>query len=261
MKKWIKIILLILLFILIIVGIYNYWRLVYNIQFHGDELNQAQSSISNGFIIEDAKDDFAMLGSNKEELNAEDNPSPYRMDMIDFKSMQISSDENYLYYKISFYDTISKKPPVIDGDTLNSMGTVIDIFDASGKPLAVLHADCGWQPIVHIPAINTYYSTGPTGIEWPESARYKYENRDSKISGGVNTDYLLAAFPLKGLGLKVGDKISTDLSMEVKSAKFTHAAVDVLAGSGKTPGMITWQIGSKEYSIDNNVGNKNNKIN
>lgn len=249
MKKWIKRILLIILALIIIVGIYQYWRLVYNIQLNGNKLNEANSALAEGITISDSKDDFVMLGSNKEELNAEDNPSPYRLEEVDIKSMQISADNNNLYFKINFYSASTKKPPVVDGDKIDSVGIIIDIFNSQNKELAVLHADFGWLPVIGTSVTNTYYSTGPTGIIWPESARYTTENRDSKVTGGTGTDYLLAAFPLRGLELKFGETINLDMSMEVGSQKFTHAAVDVLAGLGKTPARVKWQIGSQNYEV------------
>lgn len=252
MKKWVKRILLIILALIIALGIYQYWRLVYNIQLNGNKLTLANSALAKSITVSDPKDDFVIFGSNEEKISDEDNPSPYRLEEVDIKSMQISADNNNLYFKINFYATSTKKPPVVDGDKIDSVGIIIDVFDLQRKELAVLHADFGWLPVIGTSVTNTYYSTGPTGIVWPESARYTTENRDSKVTGGAGTDYLLAVFPLKGLELKSGDTINFDMSMEVGSQKFTHAAVDVLAGSGKTPARVKWQIGSQNYEIIEN---------
>lgn len=241
--------------VLIGFGGYNYWRLVYNVAFHGDELQKAETALKSGITINDNKNDFVMLGSNKEELNAEDNPSPYRLEEVDIKDLRVGADKDYFYYKVGFYKASTKNPPVVNGDTVESVGTVMDVFDTSGKTTAVIHGGFGWWPVLNVPVVDTFYSTGPTGIVWPESARFTTENRDSKVYGGPGKDYILARFPMKSLGLKYGDTMIFDIGMEVSSAEFTHAAVDILQGSGKTPGLITWKIGSSSYTIDNEEHN------
>lgn len=213
------------------------------------EIQKAENTLINGIVVEDERDDFVMMATDKEVLNAENNPSPYRLSFLDVKSLAIGADEQNVYVKITFFDTIPAQPISIEGDSIQAIGCKVNIVDENEMDQVIFAADSSYLPVVNLPSLNTYYFYGPTGIQEPESARFSHQDHDSKIYGGAGKDYILAAFPMKKINVRVGQQIFISLSMEAKSAQFTHAAVDVLLGSGKQPAIIKWVIGTNTYQI------------
>lgn len=84
MWRWFKWVLIGILVIIIMMLVCNYWRLVYNVQFHGQELAQAEKTIAAGITIIDQENDFVIMEQNGEKPN-ENNPSPYRLPVVDIK--------------------------------------------------------------------------------------------------------------------------------------------------------------------------------
>jgi hypothetical protein len=248
-KRWWFWFLMVIAFILISLGVFLYCYYYLWMRMSPSQVKKAETALSKGFTISDGKDDFVIIGTNQEKLNAEDNPSPYRLDWFDIKSAQVGADEKYLYYKMTFYGKSPKWAQDVNGDTILGVGTKLNIVDDSEIDIAGPGADFGYLPIVGFPVLNTYYFYEPTGIEEPEEKRFAHQGSDSKVSGGAGTDYVMGAFPMDKLQLKLGDEINLILSMEVKSDIYTHAAVDVLLGSGKQPAMIKWKVGSSDYQI------------
>lgn len=252
MWKWIKWFLLLVLVFFISVSGYYWYVQVYKTQFSSSELKQAESVLADGVTLTDPKDDFIMVESNDEKVSV-GKVSPYRLAQFDIKSLQFGADQEYFYYKVNYFAPISKKAMSINGDPIHGYGSNFDVVDDSGKITAVLHTSAGWWPVVGTAINGTYYSTGPTGIEWPENARFsKEKNTDSKMAGGAGTDYQLGRFPLKTLGLTYGGKMNFDLECEGGSQKYSHAFADAFLGTGKSPAIITWTVGSKNYSVNNN---------
>ena len=212
--------------------------------------DSAEEAFSTGIHVQDASGDFVMMATNKEEMKAEDNPSPYNSSILDVKSLELGIDDKYIYTKITFYDQIPKKVFSLEGDRIVVIGAKVSLHKEDGSEFDILASDYGYEPIIPIPALNTYYSWGPTGIQEPEDARFAHTDDDSRVYGGPGTDYLMAAYPLKNLSIKKGDILRASLSMEAKSAKYTHAAVDVLGGVGKMPAVITWNTITGEFSVD-----------
>jgi hypothetical protein len=247
--KWVLVIVGVLILGLGI-GLYSYYILW--MKMGSSQVANAEVALSTGITIDDAEDDFVIMGSNKEVPN-ENNPSPYRIPFLDVKSLTLGADAQYLYYKVTFFDLLPNQSPKVNSDHIRSTGCKLDLVDQSGKNYAILAVDFGWEPVIDLPALNTYYFYGPTGIQEPESARFSHQDHDSKIYGGNGTNYLLGAFPLKKLGLKLGQELRLNLSMEAKSDKYTHAAVDVLLGQGKMPATIVWKLGTNHYRIDSGV--------
>lgn len=253
MWKWFKWLLLGLIIIILAALSILYWYYYDYLKMDGKTLASANAALANGITVSDAKDDFVIMGSNKEEQNAKDNPSPYRLDYLDIKSVSLGADNNYIYYKMTFYNTIPKQAEKVNGDAIVAIAAKAEVVDNDGKEYGGFESSFGYVPVFGIPALNTYYFYGPTGIEWPESARYTGQGKDSKVYGGGGYDYIMGAFPYKKLGIKYGETINIRFPMEVGSRKYTHAAVDVLGGVGKSPALITWTIGSKNYSINNSI--------
>lgn len=263
MWKWIKwILLLILIFVVSVAGYYAYVQ-IWKPQFRGNGLEKANAALANGVTLTDPKDDFMITESNDEKINPE-KASPYRLPEFDVKSLQFGADQEYFYYKVTYYAPTTKGVVRVNRDRIQGYGSNFDVIDDSGVITAVLHTSAGWWPVVGIPINGTFYSTGPTGVVWPENARFsKEKNTDSKMAGGAGTDYQLGRFPLKTLGLTYGSKMNFDVEMEGGSDKYSHAFADAFLGTGKSPAIITWTIGTTNYSIssipEETTGDKENK--
>lgn len=253
MWKWFRWILLMILILIILILIVLYCYYFVWMKMGAKELNRAKEALAHGFTLTDSQKDFVIMGSNKEETMSTDtnNQSPYSIDYLDIKAVQVGADDKYIYYKVEFYGDFPKWPESINGDRLINVGTKMHIMNEKGIDQIVLHADFGWEPVFKIPASNCSYDYCNTGVEWPEEARMSCHGRNSKVAGGAGTNYILGAMPLKEVGLSLGQKIYISFAEEAKSESFSHASVDVLQGVGKMPGFITWEIGSDKYTIDN----------
>lgn len=254
MWRWFKWALLAIGVIIVGIGIVMYSYYFIWMKMGPKMIDKANAALAAGITINDAKNDFVMMGTNKEEVMGTDknNPSPYQVDYLDIKSGSFGVDDDYLYFRVNFYGQIPRWPEEINGDRLVNIGDKLHIMNKDGVEQIVVHSDFGWEPVINIPATNTSYDYCPTGIEWPESARMSCHGNDSKIAGGGGTDYIMGALPLKKIGLKSGETVYLSLDEESKSNKFTHAAVDMLAGEGKMAAVVAWKVRTKEFVIDNN---------
>lgn len=246
-----------ILIVLVLLVLYLYYYVW--MKMGKSEISKAEAAFAKGIEVTDAQHDFVMMGTNKEEVQSTDtnNASPYDVPYLDIKSAQLGADEQNIYYKVSFYGQFPTRPGNVNGDNFMAIGDKIHIVDEKGEDQIVLHSDFGWQPVISLPSLNTSYDWCPTGIEWPESARMSCHADDAKIAGGNGTDYIMGAIPLKRIGLKTGQTIYIVIDEETKSVKYTHAAVDVLAGNGKSGGIIKWAIGSNKFEINNNPRQEN----
>jgi hypothetical protein len=252
MWKWFKWILLaigILLFLGAAVTLIVYKFFVY---LNPDEIVKAEKALSLGVTIQDDKDDFVIMGTNKEKANDFDkdvnNPSPYRLPFLDVKSVSVGADEKYLYYKITFFEKIPSKPTHIIDDKLRDFGCKLGLMNRQGKEYAILVTNVGFAPFFSM--MGSYYFTGPTGVVWPEEDRFTDQDSNSKVAGGGGKDYIIGAFPLNKLGQpKAGDNVYLSFSEEARSRKYSHAAVDNLLGEGKMPAFVSWKYGTSDYQI------------
>lgn len=249
-KKYWKAGLVIIAVTIISAAGYVYYYYFINMPMGEDFRVQAEQALNSGITVEDPKNDFVTFGSNKEEVMPTDtnNPSPYQLAYFDLKTLSVGVDEKYFYYKATFYDIIPESATTIGDDTISGNGCKVELTDAEGVNQALLSTDFNY--LLKASMIGTYYFTGPTGIEWPEDDRFARKDSDGKVFGGPGTDYLMGAFPLEKLGLKKGDTIHFTFSMEASSKKYTHAAVDVLRGSGKMPALIEWQSGTNQFNVN-----------
>lgn len=258
MWKWFRWVLLgigiVVAFILSVLSFYYY----YWIKMPPQMIKDSENALNNGITINDPGNDFVILGS-KDEIPRDYSStiSPYKKDYLDIKSVSLGADDKYLYYKYTFFGTIPKTVDYADSDPIVAIGAKAELIDESGKEYGGMGVDFGYVPVIKIPSLNEAYYFGPTGIEWPESARYTGEGRDGKVYGGGGTNYIMGAFPLSVWNIKKGDIINIRFPMEVKSGKYSHAAMDVLMGSGKSPILVHWKLGSKEYTLSEEL-NENN---
>ncbi len=244
--KWFLLIITIL-FLGIILVTFAYYH--FYMQMNPKTRAAAESAFRSGVTIEDEQNDFVMMGTNKEEPN-ENNPSPYRLSYLDIKSLQLGADEKYLYYKVTFQEMIPQSGTKVGDDQILDPGMKLNLVDDQNQDYAILDLGYSYLPL-GLYNIGTYYYYGPTGVVWPEENRFLHQDYDSKIFGGPGYEYVMGAFPLKKLGLGIKQEVNLTLSIEARSKKYSHAAVDNLGGEDKMPGIITWKIGGKQFIIDN----------
>jgi len=260
MWKWFKWVLLVLVIIIICYLTYFVYHYFFAIKFSPEFRQRAESALATGITLSDVQNDFVNMGQKdpggREKPN---NSNPYPLGFNDIKSVQAGADQEYVYYKVTFWDSFPAKAPVVNGDTLESTGSKLEFMDEKGMDLQVMHLNSGWTPKIGFSAIDTQYAYGATGITWPENARMTHEERDSNVDGGSGTNYLMGAFPLKKMGLEFGQQVRLACQVETESAKYDHAAVDVLLGPGgglKESGYFIWRIGTNQYQADETFRNQ-----
>lgn len=255
--KWVLLAIAIFLFCVLINFIYHYFVAI---KFSPELRQRAENALARGIAITDIQNDFVLMGQKDPgDGGKPNNVNPYPLGFNDIKSLQVGADEEYLYYKVTFWGEFPRKVPIINGDTIESTGSKLEFMDEKGMDLQVMHLNSGWTPKIGFSAIDTQYAYGATGIVWPENARMTHEERDSFVDGGSGTNYLMGAFPLKKMGLQFGQQVTLACQVETESDKYDHAAVDVLRGLGKglkEPGYFIWKIGANEYQTDESFRNQ-----
>ncbi|MFA5880493.1 MAG: hypothetical protein WC860_10075, partial [Candidatus Margulisiibacteriota bacterium] len=202
MWKWFRWVLLgIGICILLILG-YLYYRYFIWIKMDSGLIKRAEAALETGPTISDPQNDFLSKKLLGKEMDLEE---PYRFSDLDIKSLNFAMDKEYFYYKVTLWGKIPKKPNSVDGDHIVSVGPQLSLMNKNGVTQATLAAEFGWLPKLHFFSMNTWYTTDPTGIVWPESERMKYQKYDSKVLGGTGKDYIMGAFPLSKLNFEIGD--------------------------------------------------------
>lgn len=248
MWKWFRWVLLGILIIVLGIGGYLYYRYFIWIKTSPDLVQKANIALASGPTISDPQNDFLSKTLLGKEM---DLGEPYRFPYADIKSLNVGMDDQYFYYKVTFWGKIPKKPGNVNGDYSMAVGPRLFLMNEKGEIQTTMAAEFGWMPKFHIFSLNTWYLTDPTGVAWPEGARMKYEKFDSKVYGGIGTDYIMGAFPLDKLNFIIGPEAYIAFTMESNSDQHSHASVDHLGGSGKLEAFITWKVGTKEYNINN----------
>lgn len=247
MWRWFKLVLLAIIIIILGAGSYLYSRYFVWIKMSPDLVKKANIALAAGPTISDPQNDFL----SKELLGKEmDLVEPYRFSYADIKSLNVGMDDEFFYYKVTLWGRIPSKPGNVNGDYSQSVGPQLSLMNERGVIQATLAAEFGWMPKLHIFSMNTWYTTDPTGIVWPENERMKFQKFDSKVYGGVGTDYIMGAFPLEKLNFDIGKTAYLAFPMESGSEQHSHASVDHLGGSAKMEAFITWIVGTKDYTID-----------
>lgn len=249
MRKWFKWVLAGIFIVTVGVGGYLYCRYFIWMKMRPDLEKRAEAALANGPTIGDPQNDFLSKDLLGKEMDLDE---PYRFPYLDIKSLTVGMDNDYFYYKVTLWGKIPQWPDKVNGDYVIGAGPQLSLLNKKGEAQATLAAEFGWLPKLHLPVMNSWYTTDPTGIVWPESDRMKYQKFDSKVSGGPGTDYIIGAFPLAKLNFNIGDTAYFSLPVESGSEQHTHAAVDHLGGSGKSEAFIAWQVGTKEYNVNDN---------
>lgn len=252
-RFWWIFLILIIIILLFVIFIYTsaqganfFWK---------SSLNRAENALASGITVYDNSNDFASMGQKENTNEKPNNPHPYNFSYFDVKSASIGIDDKYLYTKTQFQEKIPQKPDVVPGDLLEEEGTKFNIINETGQDVVVLHMGYGFIPYFNYHTIGSSYSYGPTGIEWPEDARFCCRGNDAKAFGGPGTDYLIGIYPLDHLNISKGQIIRFAVSCEGESKLYDHASVDVLGGNGKMPAVITWNTSSNEFIKDDEFYN------
>lgn len=159
MRNWVKRSLLTLLSLLLVGSGIFYYRWVIWIKMSPDLVSKANAALAKGITIEDPQNDFL----NKDLLGKEmDLEKSYTLPYMDIKSLSVGMDDKYFYYKTSVWGTIPKKPGQVNGDYIVGCGPQLSLLNDKRETQATLAAEYGWQPIVHIYSVNTWYATCPS---------------------------------------------------------------------------------------------------
>jgi hypothetical protein len=69
-------------------------------------------------------------------------------------------------------------------------------------------------------------------------------------SGGVGSDYIIAAYSLNGFDVKPGSEINFSVSVETNSKVYHHSSIDPLLdiGSAKMGTIINYKLGTTTYT-------------
>lgn len=212
------------------------------------EISRAGAALAKGIFLEDQKDDFSWFVKG------------FNLARFDLKSVTIGVNKKYLYLKYQVFDKFNEQR-LINAYTMTGTG-----FNASlrlvkdqkkvspyGTGLySTLGAGVDFQGD-KVEGGATYFLNIPDGL--PESGMEGYgitKGMDAIATRGGS--WLIAAFPLKSIGLKYGDDVIMTFGTETGSTTEFHLAIDPLMGYGKTkcPANIHFVVGESKYTTDYN---------
>ena len=206
----------------------------------------AEKAFSKAVHVADGAGDWISTG------NPGDNPGFFRLDCVDLRGVDLAMDADYLYVRFNLGGAIPAKGAdcPLDGDTLTGLAYNIS-FDLDNNRTTGSRGNAGAEALFTCSFIvvqNTgkmrdsrYYSVGPTGLDQEDKAfqrRVDLEpNKDVRVWGGIESDYILTALPLSDVPVIPGQAISISVWAEAGSAKYHHATFDVLSSnpSGRDP--------------------------
>ena len=246
-KRKILLIIVEILLLLLMFAAYQYYSKVLATQMNYTQQQEAEKVLAQGISINDPAQDFPLMGQKGENVKEKpNNDNPYNLPFLDIKEVRAAKDSEYLYFQIIFFDKIPRHLVKLSGDKIISDGIKVNIVNDKGVEQLDLGIAYGYR---FLNDANCFYSTEPTGIEWPENARFAKENRDCKVF--VGADYVIGALPTKDNALLREPTIYFNVQHEAESRKFDHAAVDLLGGKGKMPAVIKWTPETNEFEIYN----------
>jgi hypothetical protein len=224
---------------------FMYYSRVASTHMGNDLVQKAESALGEGIIINDRAQDFPLMGQKGEDVKEkQNNNNPYNYSFLDLKEVKVGVDEDNIYIKVIFYGDIPKDAPRPNGDKILSDGIKINFVNEKGVEQVDFAMSYDFIPF-GIKISNCYYSSQPTGIVWPEDARFAKTAWDCKVF--VGEDYILGALPIKDHAILKNKEIYFDVQHEAESKIYDHAAVDLLGGEGKMPAVIKWTKGTKDF--------------
>ncbi|HOZ54086.1 MAG TPA: hypothetical protein PKY25_02010 [Bacilli bacterium] len=236
------------------------------------EIEKANNAFNNGIFIDDPEHDFVKMPEGLQGDGKPDNQNPEKLPYTDLKKVYIGADNKYVYVKYEFYGNFPKDIYEFgNNDFLYSIGVNLNLtqyynhnlnkedksalmqltisYASKKKNQSKITEDSTFFDLPHV-ATSTFGEANSLVKDENGEDTYGIGTNAGKTYGGVNTNYIMAEFPLSNLGLKHGDTIIFDIAAESSSRVYHHQSNDALLdyGSSKTGEYITWIIGSNSYT-------------
>jgi hypothetical protein len=226
------------------------------------ELQVANLALSKGITIDDPQNDWYKFppGSMQPD-NRPDNSNPYPLGWTDYRSLSVGVDEKYIYFKMQFWDIFPLNALIYDGDLIHSTTAKITNFTFKNSQGKIDNADFTAGPWyasfenkdkpAERASIGANAMISPKGLDKEMDTLFNTNTSESMIIGGPGYDYLICAFPLSLLNIKLGDEVLFDSAIETSSTKFHHESMDLLLGepNSKFGSQIRYILGRDKYEI------------
>ncbi len=222
-------------------------------QFTQSELEKAEAALAKGIKIEDEQNDFF---AEKEENPKENynNPEPYALPYLDYKSFQMGADQEYLYIKHQMYGVIPENQPAVNGDKIEGFVLKVeDLYSAGREKYGTSMIDgISWKCTSHACRAKIYhYAFIDETVESQVLRNAVPLTQIGMVGGGPGTDYIISAFPLSKVGLKYGQEIIFRIATESGSEKWHHATIDEVLGiaGSKFGKQVLYTVGSNKFKL------------
>lgn len=237
---------------------------------NSEELRKAEIALENGIKIEDEQNDFFIETEENPKEKNYNNPKPYQLPYLDYKSFQMGADGENIYFKHQLYGIIPTEKPKPEGDLLHDFVIQVDDLSVVGKEKYIsLFVDGIRFDLEDYKNIFSHYAF----IDWTAEKQTFEEQKQTaaekagdkkfiggagpeldgvgKVAGGPGYDYIMSSFPLDKSNLKYGQKVVFRISVESGSDNWHHATIDEVLG---TPGskfgkQVVYVIGGNKYEL------------
>ncbi|HNW60268.1 MAG TPA: FISUMP domain-containing protein [bacterium] len=184
-------------------------------------------------VIEDPEADWVVTGQEG------DNPGIYPAAYVDIDRLELGVDDTWLFVRLTMHGAFpadAAELPVFAGDSLTGFNLNLALDTDNNSRTGCL-ADNGAELLLGygLQIFNgslqagTGYAADPTGIDSPESARYRKHIYPLEVNfGGMGTRYYTMAIPLVHIRLVRDQAITINAWTEAPSAKYHHGCFDRL---------------------------------
>jgi hypothetical protein len=230
------------------------------------ELKQANLAISKGIKIDDPENDFYHPPTGSVQADGRpDNPNPYPIPFTDFKSLMVGADEQFLYVKLEYWGEFPKQAYKYESELIHGVGAQVEnltftnqsgVKDIANLAISIIYIDKKegqkpeeYQPLPEGRLLNSYYLS-PQGVDETMETIYGSSGNTGLVFGGPGYDYVIAAYPLSLLSIKLGSEVTFNCTVETGSSTFHHESADfILDGSeyAKSGANIKYVLGSNTY--------------
>lgn len=230
--------------------------------FTSSELTAAENALAIGIKIDDPQNDWVRTPDTVTQHDSKpDNLNPYPLPWTDLNSVSVGADYEYIYFKFQFWGNIPREIVTYNGDRILGGGYQVrqmtfgsGEYDWAQLQIGLHYTDCTNESLIAtMPQLHHEAMISPTG-ETDENGETVYSifSREGLIGGGADTDYLLAAYPLKLFNLSYGDNTTFNFGAEFTSDIYHHCAIEHLLDSGNPKAIqgatIQYTIGSDTYT-------------